>query len=68
MQNELKIEKSAGYLFNQDDIQDVKTEFNTDNKPIIEFATANSLYDRSNQSIEFPFNNEEIYEKFNALN
>jgi len=67
-QYELKIEKSAGYFFNQDDVQDVKTEFNTDNKPIIEFATANSLYDRSTQSIEFPFNNEEIYEKFNALN
>ncbi len=67
-QYELKIEKSEGYLFNQYDVQDVKTELNTDNKPIIEFTTANSLYDRSTQSIEFPFNNEEIYEKFNALN
>ncbi len=67
-QYELKIEKSEGYLFNQDDVQDVKTELNTDNKPIIEFATANALYKRSNPSIEFAFNDEEIYEKLNALN
>jgi len=67
-QHELKIEDERTYLFNQDDVQDVKTELNTDNKPIIEFATANALYERSGQVIGFAFNDEEIYEKLNALN
>jgi len=55
------------YLFNQDDVQVVKTELNTDNKPIIEFATANSLHQSSPEQVRFAFNNEEIYEKLNAL-
>ena len=67
-QHELKIEQSSDYLFNQDDVQDVKTELNTDDKPIIEFATANSLYFFNDEPINFPFSNKEIYKKIEALN
>jgi spermidine synthase len=66
-QHELKIEKNMDYLFNQDDVLDIKTELNTDNKPIIEFSTARSLYYKGEQSIAFPFNNEETIKKMNAL-
>jgi len=66
--HELNIEGSDGYLFNQDDVLDIKTELNTDNKPIIEFATAQSLYYKGEGSITFPFNNEEIHKKMDALN
>ena len=66
--HELKIKENILYLFNHDDVRDVETELNTDNKPIIEFATANSLYDTRNQPINFAFNNEDLYKKLNALN
>jgi len=66
-QHELKIKENNLYLFNQDDVKDVKTELNTDNKPIIEFATANSLYRAVNEPVRFAFNNEEIYKKLNML-
>jgi len=66
-QHELKIKENNLYLFNQDDVKDVKTELNTDNKPIIEFATANSLYRSVNEPVRFAFNNEEIYKKLNVL-
>jgi spermidine synthase len=66
--HELKIKDDELYLFNQDDVKNVKTEINTDNKPIIEFATANSLYDSVNRSISLTFSNEDIYEKLNAFN
>jgi len=65
--HELKIEESNEYLFNQDDVLSVKTELNTDNKPLIEFATAKSLYYKGQESIVFPFNNEEIHKKMNTL-
>jgi len=35
------------YLFNHKDLREVETELNTDDKPIIEFATALSLYERN---------------------
>ncbi len=66
-QHELNIEDRNDYLFDQDDVLYVKTELNTDNKPIIEFATAQSLYQKGYQSITFPFNNEEIHKKMNTL-
>jgi len=66
--HELKIEDDNNYLFDQDDVLYVKTELNTDNKPIIEFATARSLYYKGEQGINFPFVNEEIHKKLNALN
>lgn len=66
-QHELKITENDLYLFNQDDVMDVKTELNTDNKPIIEFATANSLYESTVQQVGFAFTTEEMYEKLNAL-
>ncbi len=66
--HELKIEDDNNYLFDQDDVLYVKTELNTDNKPIIEFATAQSLYYKGEQGINFPFVNEEIHKKLNALN
>jgi spermidine synthase len=64
-QHELKPDENTDYFFNQDDVQEFKTELNTDNKPIIEFATAISLYDKPEYQIEFSFNNDELYEKFN---
>jgi len=64
---ELKVEDGSDYLFDQDDVLHVKTELNTDNKPIIEFATAQSLYKKGDQQINFPFNNEEIRKKMSAL-
>ena len=67
-QQELKIQETELYLFNQDDVIDVKTELNTDNKPIIEFATANSLYESTTLQIRFAFNNADINEKLNELN
>ncbi len=63
-QHELKIEKNTDYFFNQYDVQDIKTELNTDNKPIIEFAAANSMYQRPDR-FHFPFTNDELYKKFN---
>ena len=66
-QHELKLDKNPNYFFNQYDIQDIETELNTDNKPIIEFATANSLYYSSGQKTEFLFNDDKLYEKLNAL-
>lgn len=66
-QHELKINENKQYLFNQDDVINVKTELNTDNKPIIEFATANSLYESVNHPIKLAFNNEESYRRINAL-
>jgi spermidine synthase len=65
--HELKIKESELYLFNQDDVMDVQTEINTDNKPIIEFATANSLYEAVNHPVRFAFNDEDMYRKLNAL-
>ena len=65
--HELKINETELYLFDQDDVMDIQTELNTDNKPIIEFATANSLYDSVDHPVRFAFNNEEIYEKLNTL-
>jgi len=66
-QHELKIEESDDYIFNQDDVVNIKTELNTDNKPIIEFATIDALYSKSKNPINFPFSNEDIYEKLNSL-
>ena len=65
--HELTVEENNDYLFNQDDVLSVKTELNTDNKPLIEFSTARSLYYKEQESIIFPFNNEEIHKKMNAL-
>jgi hypothetical protein len=62
-QHELKIKETSLYLFDQDDVIDVKTELNTDNKPIIEFATANSLYSGINQQVRIELNNEDLYKK-----
>jgi hypothetical protein len=67
-QKALTIEKNFDYLFNQDDVEKVITELNTDDKPIIEFSAANSLYSNIRKPIKFEFNNENIYEKLNALN
>lgn len=64
---ELKIEESDDYIFNQNDVIDVETVLNTDDKPIIEFVTVDSLYHRSNIPINFPFNNENVYKKLNIL-
>ncbi len=66
-QHELKIEESDDYIFNQDDVVNIKTELNTDNKPIIEFTTIDALYSKSKNPINFPFNNEDVYEKLNLL-
>jgi spermidine synthase len=66
--HELKITETELYLFNQDDLIDVKTELNTDDKPVIEFATANSLYNTEKHPINLVFNNEESYRRIIALN
>jgi len=66
-QHELKIKENDLYLFNQDDVLDVKTELNTDDRPIIEFATASSLYASVTEPLHFAFKNEDIYEKLNSL-
>lgn len=65
--HELKIKETELYLFNQDDVLNVKTKLNTDNLPFIEFATANSLYESKVNTIKFAFKSNEIYEKLNAL-
>ena len=66
-EHELTVEENNEYLFNQDDVLSVKTELNTDNNSLIEFSTARSLYYKGQESIEFPFNNEETHKKMNAL-
>ena len=64
--NELNIPEHELYLFNQDDVSDVITELNTDDKPLIEFSTAYNLYSPPyNTTIYFPFKDEFLYNKFN---
>ena len=54
-QNPLKLEKGDLYFFNHEDINEIETELNTDDKPIIEFSTALTLYTQDHkQSIIFP--------------
>jgi len=65
--HELKIKDDELYLFNQDDVMDVKTELNTDDRPIIEFATASSLYESRVEQVNFAFKNKDLYEKLNAF-
>ena len=65
---ELVIEESMDYLFDQDDILETKTELNTDDKPIIEFATAKSFYFKGMESIDFPFASPELADRMSALN
>jgi len=47
-QKPIEIPSHELYLFNHEDFREIETELNTDNKPIIEFASALSLYDVSN--------------------
>jgi len=65
--HELVIEKNTEYLFDQDDVLEIKTELNTDDKPIIEFETAKSFYYKGVELIDFPFNSEEIYDRVGDL-
>jgi len=65
-QKELNIPEHELYLFNQDDVNDINTELNTDDKPIIEFSTAYNLYSPpSDTTIYFPFKDKFLYDKFN---
>jgi len=66
--HELTVEENDEYLFDQDDVLNVETELNTDDKPIIEFESAKSFYYKGQESINFPFTSEEIYKKMAALN
>jgi len=43
-QKPLEVKNDDLYLFNHKDLREVETELNTDDKPIIEFATALNLY------------------------
>jgi len=43
-QKPIEIKDNELYLFNHQDVRDIETELNTDDKPLIEFATALSLY------------------------
>jgi len=43
-QKPIEVGNNELYLFNHEDVKEVETELNTDDKPIIEFATALSLY------------------------
>lgn len=62
-QHELKIEDTSDYLFNQDDVLNIETELNTDDKPIIEFAAARSFYQKESKAIDFPFKEDQMYDK-----
>jgi len=62
-QHELKIKDNIDYLFDQDDVLNIETKLNTDNKPILEFAAAQSFYQKESKAINFPFNNNETYKK-----
>jgi len=66
--HELKIKETELYLFNQDDVLDVKTKLNTDNLPFMEFATANSLYRSEVNPINFAFKSNKLYEELKSLN
>ncbi len=46
-QKPIEIRDNELYLFNHKDMREIETELNTDDKPIIEFASALSLYERS---------------------
>jgi len=43
-QKPIEIKNNDLYLFNHEDLKEVETELNTDDKPLIEFATALNLY------------------------
>jgi len=43
-QKPIEIKNNVLYLFNHEDLREVETELNTDDKPIIEFTTALNLY------------------------
>ena len=65
-QKELNMPEHELYLFNQDDVNDINTELNTDDKPLIEFSTAYNLYSPpSDTTIYFPFKDEFLSDKFN---
>ncbi|MCH9042425.1 MAG: fused MFS/spermidine synthase [Thaumarchaeota archaeon] len=54
-QKPIEITDKELYLVNQDDIVETETELNTDDKPIIEFSTALSLYSpKSDRIIKMP--------------
>ncbi|MGV7226208.1 MAG: spermidine synthase [Nitrosopumilus sp.] len=65
--NELVVGEQPEYLFDQDDVLEIKTELNTDDKPIIEFETAKSFYFTGTETINFPFVSEEISNRMGAL-
>ncbi len=50
-QKPIEIKNNELYLFNHKDMREIETELNTDDKPIIEFATALSLYETSDVHI-----------------
>ncbi len=50
-QKPIEIKNNELYLFNHKDMKEIETELNTDDKPIIEFATALSLYEISDVHI-----------------
>ena len=55
-QKPLKIKDVPLYEFNQDNVRDIETELNTDDKPIIEFSTALGIYfSNADRTITFPF-------------
>ena len=53
-QKPIEITNNDLYLFNHEDLREVETELNMDDKPIIEFASALSLYVPEPQPIIIP--------------
>jgi len=53
-QKPLEVTDNEFYFFNHEDIIDTETELNTDDKPIIEFVTALSLYNEDELIIHIP--------------
>jgi len=52
----LKIESDNFYFFSHEDVNDVETELNTDDKPILEFSTARNL-NNPDRTVNFPLKN-----------
>ena len=59
-QNPLDIKNYDLYAFSHEDIRDIKTELNTDDKPIIEFSTALDNYNPIQDRFEIPFKDPKI--------
>ncbi len=63
-QKPIEIGNNELYLFNHEDLNEIETELNTDDKPIIEFATALNLYSPDTTTVIIP-SKEDVLEILN---